>query len=93
MQRAVADGVGVTGVSVAYTVLKMDAGPVVAQEEYALGEDEAAPEALEELFRRGTRMLLDALPAALGLAEGGGFDAAAPQVRGRGRRGREPRHS
>ncbi len=36
MQRAVEDGVAETGVSVAYTVLRCDAGPVLAQHRVAL---------------------------------------------------------
>lgn len=38
MQRAVQDGVAETGVSVAYTVLKCDAGPVLAQDRVSVGK-------------------------------------------------------
>ncbi len=36
MQRALEDGVSETGVSVAYTVLRCDAGPVLAQRRVAV---------------------------------------------------------
>ena len=49
------DGVGETGVSVAFTVRAMDAGPVLAQERVVVDADVQAPELLHELFRRGTR--------------------------------------
>ena len=49
--------------TVAFTVLAMDAGPVLRQVERPLGGDEQAPELLMELFETGTELLLDALPA------------------------------
>lgn len=57
VQRAVADGLTTTGVSVAYTVLAMDAGPVLKQEEYELGEGKQrartrAPSRAERAARR-----------------------------------------
>jgi len=36
VQRALCDGVAESGVSVAYTVLKCDAGPVLAQEKVGM---------------------------------------------------------
>eukprot|EP00854_Cymbomonas_tetramitiformis_P020863 gene20863-25019_t len=50
VQRAVEAGVEETGVSVAYTVLACDAGPVLAQRRVAPGDDIQAPELLEQLF-------------------------------------------
>ena len=51
-------------VTVAFTVLKMDAGPVLRQETRALSPgDEQGPELLLELFETGTRLLIDALPS------------------------------
>eukprot|EP00775_Hariotina_reticulata_P013794 gene13794-13915_t len=58
VQRALQDGVGVSGVSVAFTVLKCDAGPVFLQEQVAVPEDEEAPQLLERLFRRGAQLLV-----------------------------------
>ena len=58
----VQDGVAETGVSVAFTVKAMDAGPVLAREAMAVDAHMQAPELLEELFARGTRLLLQRLP-------------------------------
>ncbi len=55
-------GAAETGVSVAFTVLAMDAGPVLAREAVAVGPDVQAPELLRELFARGARLLLRRLP-------------------------------
>lgn len=51
-----------TGVSVAFTVRAMDAGPVLAQERVAVGDAVQAPELLEDLFRRGAKLLIRHLP-------------------------------
>lgn len=58
----VQEGVAETGVSVAFTVKAMDAGPVLAREAMAVDAHVQAPELLEELFARGTRLLLQRLP-------------------------------
>ncbi|KAF6255994.1 methionyl-tRNA formyltransferase [Scenedesmus sp. NREL 46B-D3] len=58
VQRAVQDGVATTGVSVAFTVLKCDAGPIYMQEEAAVLEDEQAPELLNRLFKQGAQLLV-----------------------------------
>lgn len=47
-----------TGVSVAFTVLACDAGPVFLQEQVAVPEDEQAPQLLERLFKQGAQMLV-----------------------------------
>ena len=53
--RFLQDGVRETGVSVAFTVRAMDAGPVLAQERVNVDADVQAPELLRDLFTRGTR--------------------------------------
>lgn len=60
--RALQDGVSETGVCVLYTVVKMDAGPIVARRFHSLSGDEQAPELLENLFHMGTEALLEVLP-------------------------------
>ncbi|GFH07147.1 uncharacterized protein HaLaN_01908 [Haematococcus lacustris] len=65
VQRAVLAGVSETGVSLAYTVLRCDAGPVLAQERVQVSSDEAAPELTARLFQRGARLLLQAMPSLL----------------------------
>ncbi|GAX75937.1 hypothetical protein CEUSTIGMA_g3380.t1 [Chlamydomonas eustigma] len=76
VQRAVQAGVDETGVSVAYTVLRCDAGPVLAQEKIAMDPDIMAPELLSQLFRLGTQLLIRNLPA---VYEGRGLELATPQ--------------
>jgi methionyl-tRNA formyltransferase len=61
VQRSLQAGDGVAGVSVARTVLALDAGPLLAQRRVALSGDEHAPELLLQLFERGTQDLVDAL--------------------------------
>ena len=65
VQRAVEAGAEETGVSVAYTVLEMDAGPVLAAERAPVPPDATSAELLDTLFARGADLLLDALPDAL----------------------------
>ncbi|GFR44726.1 hypothetical protein Agub_g6052 [Astrephomene gubernaculifera] len=65
VQRALQDGVSETGVSVAYTVLACDAGPVLAQQRVPVDPDVQAPELLSHLFQQGTRLLLRELPEVL----------------------------
>lgn len=60
--RALEKGVKETGVCVLYTVLKMDAGPVLTQRRRVLKGHEQAPSLLEELFATGTDALLEVLP-------------------------------
>lgn len=61
--RALQEGVSETGVCVLYTVLKMDAGPIIARRVYPLSGDEQAPELLQTLFHMGTEALLEVLPS------------------------------
>ena len=74
--RAAQDGAAETGVSLAFTVLACDAGPVLEQRRAAPGPDEASPELLARLFRLGARMLVAALPE---VWAGRAAAAAAPQ--------------
>jgi len=63
VQRCLEAGDAVTGVTVAFTVLAMDSGPVLRQVERPLTGDETATEMLEELFEVGSEQLLQALPS------------------------------
>ena len=57
VQRALEAGDEEVGVSVLWTVAKMDAGPVAARRSKRLKGHEQAPELLEELFVAGTEEL------------------------------------
>jgi methionyl-tRNA formyltransferase len=48
-----------TGVSVAFTVLACDAGPVFLQEQVSVPEDEQAPQLLQRLFKQGAQLLVN----------------------------------
>ncbi len=61
VQRAILAGDPVTGVSVFRLVPALDAGPVFATDDYRLGEQETAGEALGSLERIGARLLADVL--------------------------------
>jgi len=77
VQRALEAGDRVTGVSLAYTVLAMDSGPVLAAEQVALGGDEQSAELLQSLFQRGAALLLRELAGAL---DGSARARAVPQA-------------
>lgn len=62
VQRCIERGDKVTGVTILHTVLAMDAGPILAQEEYLLDNKIKAPELLMELFEKGAHLLLKSLP-------------------------------
>lgn len=62
VQRSLEAGDQPIGVTVLFTVSKMDAGPIVAQEEYEVDADEQATTVLPHLFDVGTKLLLDAMP-------------------------------
>lgn len=62
VQRTLEAGDAVTGVTVLFTVLKMDAGPIVRQRTLPLRGDEQCPELLRNLFEIGCHELLDCLP-------------------------------
>lgn len=63
--------------SVAFTVRAMDAGPVLAQERVAVNDVIQAPELLDDLFRRGTELLIRHLPL---VWDGRAQQQASPQV-------------
>mmetsp|Transcript_47386 Transcript_47386/g.86737 ORF Transcript_47386/g.86737 Transcript_47386/m.86737 type:complete len:451 (-) Transcript_47386:27-1379(-) len=63
IQRSLEAGDTLTGVTVAFTVLKMDAGPVLRQVERKLDGTEFGDELLIEMFGTGTELLLEALPS------------------------------
>jgi len=59
--RSLEAGVKVTGVSVLFTALKMDSGPILAQETMALTGDEKADGLLPVLFDKGSDLLVSSL--------------------------------
>jgi methionyl-tRNA formyltransferase len=61
VQRALADGLAASGVSVLFTTAAMDAGPLAAQAPAALAPDARAPEVLDQLFELGSDLLLSVL--------------------------------
>lgn len=63
VQRALEAGDGVVGVSVAYTVLALDSGPVLASTSLPTPPDATAPELLSQLMDEGARLLLESLPS------------------------------
>ncbi|VFR00941.1 unnamed protein product [Cuscuta campestris] len=65
VQRALQDGVKETGVSLAYTVRQLDAGPVIAYEKLEIDDKIKAPELLELLFALGSELLIRELPSIL----------------------------
>lgn len=65
VQRSVQAGDTVTGVSLLYSVLRMDAGPIIAQERYAVSEEATSEDLLTDLFRLGSQLLVKNLPQIL----------------------------
>ncbi|KAG8077584.1 hypothetical protein GUJ93_ZPchr0007g4282 [Zizania palustris] len=76
VQRALQDGVAETGVSLAYTVRALDAGPVIACERFAVDEYIKAPELRAILFNIGSKLLLHELSSIL---DGSAKEKAHPQ--------------
>lgn len=62
VQRAVEDGVKQSGVSILYTVQKMDAGPIVFQKTFDVNDTIKAPELLQTLFMMGAELLVEGMP-------------------------------
>ncbi len=62
VQRSLEAGDTVGGVSVLFTVSKMDAGPIVSQYSMDVDENEQATTLLPKLFDIGTEKLIEALP-------------------------------
>jgi len=65
VQRCLVAGETQTGITILYTVAKMDAGPIIVQEKMALDGSETSPELLEKLFRWGGDLLVEVLPKIL----------------------------
>ncbi|KAL8117915.1 uncharacterized protein LOC141723371 [Apium graveolens] len=63
VQRALQDGAKETGVSIAFTVRALDAGPVISCERMEVDEHIKAPELLELLFNQGSELLIRELPS------------------------------
>jgi len=76
VQRTLQAGDSETGVTLAYTVQKMDSGPVVAVERIPVAPDVTHSQLLGDLFARGAQLLLRELP---GVLEGGGAARAREQ--------------
>ena len=62
VQRSLEAGDNPVGVTVLYTVSKMDAGPIIAQVEQEIDENDTATTVLPLLFQVGTKLLIDVLP-------------------------------
>lgn len=62
IETALYNGDTQTGVSIMQLSAEMDAGPIYAQETYALDGTETAPELYETLSALGGRMLIETLP-------------------------------
>ena len=78
VQRTLAAGDAECGVSLAFTVLALDAGPVLASARLPTPARAAAPELLDWLMRRGGELLLAELPRVL-IGEST-FESATPQA-------------
>ncbi|KAL6286745.1 hypothetical protein ACE6H2_011135 [Prunus campanulata] len=63
VQRALQDGVKETGVSLAFTVRALDAGPVIACKRMEIEDQIKAPELLDLLFYEGSKLLIGELPS------------------------------
>ncbi|XP_019449712.1 PREDICTED: uncharacterized protein LOC109352261 [Lupinus angustifolius] len=61
VQRALQDGVKETGVSLAFTVRALDAGPVIATETVQVDDQIMAPDLLDLLFYKGSELLIGEL--------------------------------
>ncbi|KAK4758418.1 hypothetical protein SAY87_019719 [Trapa incisa] len=76
VQRALQDGVNETGVSLAFTVRALDAGPVIATERIKVDDQIKAPDLLNILFSKGSTLLVQELPSIL---NGSAMEKAHPQ--------------
>lgn len=65
VQRCLENGDSTTGVSIVFTVSKMDAGPIIRQITYPLKGDEKAPQVLMDCFDAGTKSLIELFPRIL----------------------------
>lgn len=62
VQRSLQAGDELIGVTILYTVSKMDAGPIISQDTYQVGKNEQSTNVLQHLFRVGTARLIELLP-------------------------------
>ena len=62
VQRSLEAGDNPVGVSVLFTVSKMDAGPIICQKEEMIDENDTATTVLPFLFDIGTKLLIEAMP-------------------------------
>jgi methionyl-tRNA formyltransferase len=62
VQRSLEAGDNPVGVTVLYTVSKMDAGPIISQQEETIDENDTATTVLPLLFEIGTDLLIQNLP-------------------------------
>ncbi|CAI0548238.1 unnamed protein product [Linum tenue] len=76
VQRALQDGVKETGVSLAFTIRALDAGPIIASKTLEVDDHIKAPELLDLLFSEGTKLLIHELPS---LFDGAAKEKAEPQ--------------
>ncbi|KAG2715086.1 hypothetical protein I3760_03G060600 [Carya illinoinensis] len=65
VQRALQDGVKETGVSLAFTVRALDAGPIISCGRLEIDNQIKAPDLLELLFSEGSKLLIHELPSIL----------------------------
>uniref|UniRef100_A0A2C9WJR1 methionyl-tRNA formyltransferase n=1 Tax=Manihot esculenta TaxID=3983 RepID=A0A2C9WJR1_MANES len=65
VQRALQDGVKETGISLAFTVRALDAGPVIVHERVDVDDEIKAPDLLDLLFSQGSKLLIHELPSIL----------------------------
>lgn len=59
VQRCLQAGDKETGITILYTVAKMDAGPIIVQEKISLDGSETSPQLLDQLFEWGADLLVD----------------------------------
>ncbi|KAK3426183.1 hypothetical protein EUGRSUZ_F02693 [Eucalyptus grandis] len=76
VQRAIQDGVKESGVSLAFTVRALDAGPVIASQRWEVDNRIKAPDLLDLLFSEGSKLLIRELPS---LLDGSAQAKAKPQ--------------
>lgn len=77
VQRSLEAGDDIIGVSILYTVSKMDAGPIIFQDTYKVGINEQSKAVLQKLFEVGTESLIKLLPSVVSGKIT--FDTATPQ--------------
>lgn len=63
VQRSLENGDKIIGISILFTVLKMDAGPIIKQIPYSLHGNEKSSEVLNQTFCIGTKEIINLLPS------------------------------